>query len=152
MARFASGAMIVDEKYGGLLTIWSTLLSLSELNKEIKSPLIIVIRLLHGDSCAFRMASDAASWSISIPVMAALLRWAAIIAISPVPVPTSKIVLASEISHHAPNKTPSVPTFIALSSLRMAKRLNLKILSRFLFVPMPVIYCVKVSHNCIMLQ
>jgi hypothetical protein len=47
-------------------------------------------------------------------------------AISPVPVPTSRMVFASWIPAHAPSNTPSIPTFIAEYSCTTVNCLNLK--------------------------
>src|ERR1035437_8820997 len=61
----------------------------------------------------FSLLCRVALSSISMAVMYALLRCAAIKAITPHPVPISRIVSAALTSAHAPRSTPSVPTFIA---------------------------------------
>ena len=47
-------------------------------------------------------------------------------AISPVPVPISSMFFLPDVVAHAPNKTPSVPTFIAHLSWYTVNCLNLK--------------------------
>lgn len=92
----------------------------------VKSSQIISTLLLHGDFFTFSTACLAASFSISMPVIWAVLRCAAISDIKPVPAPTSSILLQEFVSNQAPSRQPSVPTFIAHNSCSMVNCLNLK--------------------------
>ena len=59
-------------------------------------------------------------------------RWASIRAISPVPVPMSSIRRSEgRTPAQAPNRTPSVPTFIGQRSWRIVNCLKLKITLNF---------------------
>lgn len=88
--------------------------------------LIIVILSLHGEFFTFSVALSAAVRSISIPVIWAFERCAAIIDINPVPAPMSRIRVLLVVSNHAPSRQPSVPTFMAQPSCSIVNCLNLK--------------------------
>ena len=87
---------------------------------RLKSACSIVMRSFHGQAQQFSRACCAASASISIPVMAVWrVRWAAIMARIPVPVPISRMLPSCGSVAHAPNNTLSVPTFMAQCSCRI---------------------------------
>ena len=110
-------------KYGGLLTIVSNIISVAYLSK---SQFIISMRLFHGELLTFSLACIAAASSISIPVIRALHRCAAIIAMSPLPVPISRMRQLLMQSNQPPNRQPSVPTFMAHPPCSIVNCLNLK--------------------------
>ena len=84
-------------------------------------------RMAHSEFLKFSAAWAAASGSGSIPVMRAESDLCAIIsAISPLPVPTSRISPEGHTSVHAPSSTPSVPTFMAQRSCHTVKCLKRK--------------------------
>ena len=92
----------------------------------LRSALTIVTLSLHGEFFTFSVALSAAVLSISIPVIWAFERCAAIMDISPVPAPMSSIRLLLVVSNHAPSRQPSVPTFMAQPSCSIVNCLNLK--------------------------
>ena len=116
VARAAFGFSRALQKYGGLLTIRSNVCPCSW--KSWKAALMMSILSANCDAATFRCASDAAVLSISTPVTcASSKRCASIRAISPVPVPTSRMRDGCpSMACHAPSRTPSVPTFMALSA------------------------------------
>jgi len=80
----------------------------------------------HSELATFRAAWAAASGSISTAVTLPAPRCVAISAIRPVPVPTSSTLMPGSTGNHAPNSTPSVPTFMEHLSCSILKRLKSK--------------------------
>ena len=83
----------------------------------------------HGEASAFSRACEMSSTSTPV-IRAPGTRCAIISAISPVPVPISRMRLSDgRTETQAPSSTPSVPTFIGQRSWRMANCLKRNIVS-----------------------
>lgn len=107
---------------------------------------------LNGLAITFSLACPQASASISIPTTSASGKRCAIMSeISPVPEPMSRIRLPP--CAHAPNKTPSVPTFMAQRSCSISNCLNRKLpinssVSLQKKTNAPPIYFIANCRNC----
>ena len=104
----------------------SSKVSTMQLTKLAKERWKICNRSPKGERSAFSRAWIQAASSISTASISAWQRWASIRLISPVPQPTSSMRVMFSTQHQAPNKTPSVPTFIAHLSCQTVNCLNWK--------------------------